>query len=210
MPPVVKTGAIVLCGGKSSRMGQDKATLPFGPELMLQRVVRLLGEVVEPAQIVVVASSEQALPSLPSEVMIARDAQPERGPLEGLAAGLRAIATHADVVYLTACDVPLLSPGFVERMFALLENFDIVVPHDGQHYHPLSAVYRTNVLEQVERLLAADRLSPRMLFSDVRTREVPIDELRAVDPELRTLANLNHPHEYQSALVAAGLRGADL
>ena len=46
----MRRGAIILCGGKSSRMGRDKATLPFGPELMLQRVVRLIGEVVEPGE----------------------------------------------------------------------------------------------------------------------------------------------------------------
>jgi molybdopterin-guanine dinucleotide biosynthesis protein A len=187
-------------------MGRDKATLPFGPELMLQRVVRLLSEVVEPARIVVVASAEQSLPPLPAGVIIARDAQPERGPLEGLAAGLRAIAGNSNVVYATACDVPLLSSAFVERMFGLMEDFDIVVPYDGQHHHPLSAVYRTRVLEHVEKLLAADRLSPRMLFSEVRTREAPVEELRTVDPELRTLTNLNDPEEYQAALAAAGFR----
>jgi molybdenum cofactor guanylyltransferase len=66
-------GAIILCGGKSSRMGRDKATLPFGPEQMLARVVRLVSEVVEPAKIVVVAAPEQELPVLPAAVAVARD-----------------------------------------------------------------------------------------------------------------------------------------
>ena len=59
-------GGIVLCGGRSTRMGVPKATLPFGPETMLQRVVRLLGAVVSP--IVVVAAREQSLPELPDDV----------------------------------------------------------------------------------------------------------------------------------------------
>jgi molybdopterin-guanine dinucleotide biosynthesis protein A len=197
-------GAIILCGGKSSRMGRDKATLPFGPELMLQRVVRLVSEVVEPAHIVVVAAPEQLLPALPTAVAVARDQYKDRGPLEGLAAGLRRISADAGAVYATACDVPLLQPAFVERMFELLGEHEVAVPRDGEHHHPLAAVYRTSVLEHMQRLLSADRLRPRFLFDEVNTREVSVEELRSVDPELKTLQNLNHPSDYQAALSAAG------
>ena len=87
-----------MCGGRSSRMGVDKATLPFGDELMLERVVRLLSLLVEP--IVVVASTpNQRLPDLPPAVTITHDRQTDRGPLEGLAAGLTAIGDRAEAVY---------------------------------------------------------------------------------------------------------------
>src|SRR5213075_573405 len=99
----MNVGGIVLCGGRSRRMGRAKATLPFGPELMLQRVVRLLSEVVEP--IVVVAAPGQELPPLAASVQIARDEREGRGPLEGLSAGLAAMAGRADAVYATSCDV---------------------------------------------------------------------------------------------------------
>ncbi|MDZ4685862.1 MAG: molybdenum cofactor guanylyltransferase [Planctomycetaceae bacterium] len=203
----MQTGAIVLCGGRSSRMGRDKATLPFGPEVMLQRVVRLLSGVVPVDHIVIVAAVEQVLPALPAGVTIARDSRPERGPLEGLAAGLQALPASVEAVYATSCDVPLLVPAFVERMFAELGDCDIAVPRDGEHHHPLAAVYRTSVLRYVERLLAAERLRPRFLFDEARTREVPVDELRDVDPELHTLMNLNTPDDYRAALTAAGFAG---
>jgi molybdopterin-guanine dinucleotide biosynthesis protein A len=199
-------GAIILCGGKSSRMGRDKATLPFGPEVMLQRVVRLVSEVVEAAKIVVVAAPEQALPPLPAAVAVARDLHKERGPLEGLAAGLRQLSGRVDAAYATACDVPLLAPAFVSRMFELLGDHDIAVPRDGAHHHPLAAVYRTTVLQQVERLLSADRLRPRFLFDEVKTREVDVEDLRAVDPALATLQNLNYETDYQTALATAGFK----
>ena len=80
----MNTGGIVLCGGRSTRMGSSKALLPFGSETMLQRVVRLLGTVVSP--LVVVAATEQALPGLPASVTITRDEREGRGPLEGLRA----------------------------------------------------------------------------------------------------------------------------
>jgi molybdenum cofactor guanylyltransferase len=198
-------GAIILCGGKSSRMGRDKATLPFGPERMLQRVVRLLAEVVPRERIVVVAADGQPLPELVAEITIARDERPERGPMEGLSAGLRAQVGRSDAVYVTACDVPLLVPAFVERMFERLADHEIAVPRGEEFHHPLSAVYRTSVLALADRLLAGDRLRLRYLFDESDTCEVPVDELREVDPELLTLENLNHPEDYERALRRAGL-----
>jgi len=200
----MQRGAIILCGGKSSRMGRDKATLPFGPELMLQRVVRLVGEVVDVKNIVVVAAPNQSLPALPVGVTTARDVEEYRGPLAGLATGLRALTSRIDAAYVTACDVPLLVPAFVERMFELLGEFNVAVPVDAQHHHPLAAVYRPNVLVHVERLIAAERMRPRFLFDEVNTREVPVDELRAVDPQLSTLENLNCEEDYVAALTQAG------
>src|SRR5262245_61632753 len=149
----MRKGAIILCGGKSSRMGRDKAALPFGPELMLQRVVRLISQAVDLEGSIVVAAPNQTLPELPAAVNVARDIHEFRGPLEGLATGLREVGDRFDAVYVTACDVPLLVPAFVDRMFQLLGDFDVAVPFDGQHHHSLAAVYRPRVLPRIDTLL---------------------------------------------------------
>lgn len=198
-------GGIVLCGGKSTRMGAPKATLPFGPETMVQRVVRLLGTQVSP--IVAVAAADQALPPLPADVIMARDEREARGPLEGLRAGLKALPESVDAAYVTSCDVPLLVPAFVEHMLDLLGDHDIAVMEIDGFTHPLSAVYRRSVLPHVESLLAQDRLRPVFLFDAVKTRRVSPDEMRAVDPDLRTLRNLNTREDYEAALrdVEGGL-----
>lgn len=201
------TGAIVLCGGKSTRMGTSKATLPFGPESMLHRIVRLLGTVVSP--IVVVAARDQVLPELPEEIIVARDEREARGPLEGLRAGLKALPAHVEAAYVTSCDVPLLVTGFVDRMIELLGSHDIAVMEIDGFAHPLSAVYRRSVLPHVEALLAADRLRPAFLFEAADTRRVRPDEMRVLDPELRTLRNLNTREDYLTALADAGLQPAD-
>jgi molybdopterin-guanine dinucleotide biosynthesis protein A len=199
-------GAIVLCGGKSTRMGTPKAALPFGPESMLQRVVRLLGTVVSP--IVVVAAQDQILPELPEEIIVARDEREARGPLEGLRAGLKALPVHVDAAYVTSCDVPLLVAGFVERMIELLGSHDIAVVEIDGFAHPLSAVYRRGVLPHVEALLASDRLRPAFLFDAADTRRVGPEEMRALDPALRTLRNLNTREDYLAALADAGFQPA--
>lgn len=199
----MSAAGIVLCGGKSTRMGVPKATLPFGPETMLQRVVRLLATVVSP--IVVVAAREQSLPDLPEGVTVTRDEREQRGPLEGLRAGLKALPNSAGIAYVTSCDVPLLVPGFVARMVELLGDHDIAVMEIDGFPHPLSAVYRRDTLPHIESLLAEDRLRPVFLFDAVRTRRVRPEEMASVDRELRTLRNLNTRQDYLEALSAAGL-----
>ena len=184
-------------------MGTPKATLPFGPETMLQRVVRLLGSVVDP--IVAVAAREQVLPELPSGVIVTRDEREARGPLEGLRAGLRALPDSVDVAYVTSCDVPLLVPDFVTRMFELLGDHDIAVMEIDGFPHPLSAVYRRSTLPQVESLLVQEKLRPVFLFDAVRTRRVLPEEMMSADPELHTLRNLNTREDYLEALRDAGL-----
>jgi molybdopterin-guanine dinucleotide biosynthesis protein A len=198
----MKAAGIVLCGGRSTRMGTPKALLQFGPETMLQRVVRLLGTVVNP--IVVVAARDQVLPELPEGIIIAYDEREQRGPLEGLRAGLRALPETAEMAYVTSCDVPLLAPAFAARMIELVNGYDIAVMEVDGFPHPLSAVYRRETLPHVESLLAMDKLRPVFLFDALRTRRVKPDEMRAVDPELKTLRNLNTPEDYAAALAEAG------
>ena len=184
-------------------MGHSKALLAFGAETMLQRVVRLLGTVASP--IVVVAASQQSLPELPASVTVTHDERADRGPLEGLRAGLKALPNTVEIGYVTSCDVPLLIPGFVQRMIELLGEHDIAVIEIDGFPHPLSAVYRRSVLPHVEALLVADRLRPVFLFEVVRTRRVRPADVSAVDPQLLTLRNLNNRKDYLDALSSAGI-----
>jgi molybdopterin-guanine dinucleotide biosynthesis protein A len=185
-------------------MGRPKATLPFGPELMLPRVLRLVGEVVGPR--VVVAAPGQELPPLESDILVVRDEREGRGPLEGLAAGLAALPQQVASAYVTSCDVPLLVPAFIRRMIELSAGYDIAVPYCQGYHHPLAAVYRTTVLPLVRRLLAEDRLRPVFLFDLARTRLVGRGALADVDADLHSLRNLNHPQDYLAALALAGYK----
>ena len=195
---MTRIGGIVLCGGRSSRMGRPKAWLPFGDALMLPRVVRVLGEVVAP--IVVVGAPGQDVPPLPPGVEIIRDPEEGRGPLQGLAAGLEALRGRADAAYLSSCDVPFLQPAFVRRMIDLLGDHSVCVPKVGEFHHPLAAVYRVDVALVAARLLAENRPRPVFLFDAVPTRVVGPDELADVDPTFQSLRNLNSPEDYETAL----------
>jgi molybdopterin-guanine dinucleotide biosynthesis protein A len=179
-------------------MGRAKAWLPIAGELMLPRVVRLLGEAVSP--IVVVAAPEQDLPPLPDDVQIVRDQEKGRGPLQGLAAGLSALRGQVEAAYASSCDVPFLRPAFVRHMIELLGSDQICVPRVGEYHHPLAAVYRVEVLDIVQKLLQENRMRPVFLFETAPTRVVSADELCDVDPTFETLRNLNTPEDYEQAL----------
>jgi molybdopterin-guanine dinucleotide biosynthesis protein A len=187
-------------------MGRPKAWLPFGPERMLQRVVRLVGTAARP--IVVVAAPDQELPELPADITIVRDPIAGRGPLQGLAAGFGALPDSVEFAYGTATDVPFLEPRWITRLAELIGDNDLAIPHIGDYYHPLAALYRQSVvLPVIEGLLREDRLRPVFVVEAVKTRVLNEEEMRAVDPELGTLRNLNHPEDYQRALRDAGWGG---
>lgn len=194
----MRTAGIVLCGGASRRMGQPKETLPFGNELMLPRVLRLLGAAVDTR--VVVAGPGQTLPALPPDVRIVRDRAEGHGPLEGLYRGLSAVRHDADAAYVTACDVPLLQPALVRYLLSLLGSYDVVVPVDGPLHHPLAAVYRPQLVDTIGEMLDQNQRRLICFYDRVATHRVDIQQLRRVDRDLLSLLNLNSPEDYQRAL----------
>jgi molybdenum cofactor guanylyltransferase len=195
---MTRAGGIVLCGGRSSRMCRPKAWLPFGDEVLLQRVVRVLREVVSP--VAVVAAPGQDLPPMPADVLAVRDDREYLGPLNGLAAGLAALSGIVDIAYLSSCDVPFLRPAFVRRVIERIGDADISMPEVGGFKHPLAAAYRMSVLPAVRELLAANRLRPVFLTEMRPTRILREIDLNEVDPGLRSLRNLNTPEDYAAAL----------
>ncbi|MEZ4299439.1 MAG: molybdenum cofactor guanylyltransferase [Polyangiaceae bacterium] len=211
---VAGLGAVLLCGGRSSRMGRSKADLPFEGEPLVARVAGRLLAVCSP--VVVVAAPGQALPELPGAVAVVRDAVSGNGPLQGMLAGLGALSGAAESVFVASTDAPFLHAEFVRRVEGLRRegDHDAVVPCAGGHWHVLSAAYRTGaVLPVVEELLARDVRRLGAIFERVRVRFVEEAELlagealRGADPGLRSLVNVNSPEDYELAL-REGERGS--
>jgi molybdopterin-guanine dinucleotide biosynthesis protein A len=194
----MRTAGIVLCGGRSSRMSRPKCWLPFAGELLLPRVVRLVSEAVTP--VLVVAAPGQELPPLPAGVILAHDPEQGRGPLQGLIAGLAALPDGIDAAYISSCDVPFLQPEFVRRMIQLIGPSSACMPQTDGRLHPLAAVCRRDVAPVAKRLLAGGQSRLTDLCTVVRTRVVTAGELMDVDPNLRSLQNVNTPEDYEAAL----------
>lgn len=195
---MTSAGGIVLCGGDSTRMGASKAMLPFGPETMVGRVLRVVSSVVSP--VVLAAAQKQQLPSLPHGVIVARDHSHGHGPLEGLRAAWRRMPAGTDIAFVTGCDVPLLNPQFIARMVDLLAGYEIAVPEIDGFIHPLAGVYRRETLGRLEALLARRELRMIRFLELARTRRVQPDEIADIDPHFLSLRSLNTRDAYIEAL----------
>lgn len=200
-----EAGAIILAGGKSSRMGSPKAALDWHGSTLLRRVTGLAQRTVD-GPVVVVRAPGQELPEIDASIEVVSDAREGRGPLQGLAAGLAAIGDRAEVAFVSSTDVPLLHPAFIRRVLhAFGADVDVVLPEIHGFRQPLSAAYRTSLLAEVEDLIAADKLKPAFLFERCRVRRVDdLTMLRdaavaALDPDLASVRNLNEPSDYEAA-----------
>lgn len=198
-------GAVVLCGGRSLRMGSDKALLPFGSETLLQRTVRLVSGVVCPQQVVVVAAADQTLPELPPAVRVIRDAVEFAGPLAGLVQGLQTLGPPCAAALVTGCDTPLLQPGWIAELFDLLGDYEAAIAFDERAWHTLPGVYARRVQATAADYQAAGGRSLKGLLEALRWRPIDVEELRRFDPQLLSLLNVNDPAEYARARQLAGI-----
>lgn len=199
----MQAAAVVLAGGRSSRMGRPKAGLAWRGSTLLQhtvQVVRVAGPVV------VVRAPGQRLPELPPDVLVVDDPVEGRGPLQGLAVGLA--ATDDEVAFVCSTDLPFLAPAYVRRVLAALDDdTDVALPVVHGHRQPLAAAYRTSLAPLCADLVARGRLKPAFLFEQVRTTVLDEAELlgdpalATTDPQLRSVVGVNTPEEYAAALA---------
>jgi molybdenum cofactor guanylyltransferase len=186
--------AVILTGGKSSRMGRPKALLPFDGEPLIAHILRGLKKMF--AEAVVVAAPEQELPTLPA--LLVRDEVAYQGPVSGIYHGLKA-AGH-DVCFMTSCDAPFLNFALISHLVSQISGWDVVVPFWQDRLQPLHAVYRRGVAPLLKEQLERGELRPIFLYDKVRTRKIHEDEIRRHDPEGLSFLNMNSPEEYDAAL----------
>ena len=186
--------AIVLAGGKSSRMGRPKALLPFDSEPLIAHIVRTLQYLF--GEIVVVAAPGQELPSLP--VKLVRDEIAYQGPVGGIYYGLK--ASGGEFSFVTSCDVAFLNSRFISYLISQIANYDVVVPYWEERFQPLQAIYRRSVLPLLEAQLKRGELRPVYLFDKVQTCRIGEDEIRRFDPDGLSFFNMNTPADYDRAL----------
>lgn len=204
----MRIGAIILAGGRGTRMGQPKDSLPFAGEPLLRRAIRNLQPACSPV-VVVARDAQQVLPDLPEGVARTHDLPGHRGPLAALAAGLDWLAADgglgaADAAFAAACDQPFVDAAFVRWLAAKLAAHDVAMPFAAGLRQPLCALYRIGVRAAAHRLLANGTTTPRSLADAVTTVLVDEAELRTFDPELACLVNVNTPEQLAAATARLG------
>lgn len=194
----VEVGAlagVVLTGGRSRRMGRDKATLPVpGTNTTLaEQVVDIVGRRCQP--VFVMAAPGQPLPTLPARIL--RDELLGLGPLLATGHGLRAAAAAgARYAFVCAVDMPFLTVELIDDLVRLTAatNAEVVLPWDG-HSHYLAAVYRTDLADRVDALVDAGEHAMRALIETSDTQQIVLSNSRVLtnvnsEADLRLVAQL--------------------
>jgi molybdopterin-guanine dinucleotide biosynthesis protein A len=187
-------------------MGTPKAALEWHGSTLLRRAVGILARVAD-GPVVVVRAAGQDLPVLPAGTMVVEDPAEGKGPVQGIAAGLAALAGQAEAAFVSSTDMPFLHPAFVRHVLRVVreDGVDVCLPVARGYMQPLAAAYRTSLAGTVARLVKEDRLRPAFLFGECAVRRLDDAALKsdpllaALDPELDSVLNVNEPGDYQAA-----------
>ena len=185
--------AIILVGGEASRAnGQEKYFFQYQGKTFIERLVDSLREVTD--EIILVAKNREQCRRFDAVrgVRCITDIRPGLGPIGGLHAGV--CEAKGELIFVSACDMPCIENAVVSYLFEAIGDADAAIPNwDREMLEPLHAVYRRSAL--IEYLRNHASLSLRPMIRSINTRYVPVDELRHLDPQLRTFTNINKLEE---------------
>ena len=182
--------AIVLCGGRSTRMGRDKGALPFARETMLSHITATLRRIAD--DVIIVGRRDQAAATV-------HDATDDLGPLSGIATGLAASKTDLNLV--VACDMPLIRADVLRRLIAAIDDSDACVAMVEGHASALCGVYRSRIAGEAQSLLDSGERRVMRLLDRVKTKRVDAAVFRDIDPNLETFTSVDTPEQYRKAVT---------
>ena len=191
--PVSDLAAFVQSGGKSIRMGRDKAFVEFNGQTLLLRALGLARAV---AQEVAIVGDREKFSSFGPVI---EDVYQERGPLGGIHAALASAKTEFNL--MLAVDLPFVEPRFLEYVIAQARacSATVTVPRVDGGWQPLCAVYRREFATTAEQALIAGNNKIDVLFAKVQTRVVDEPEISKLGFSAAMFRNLNSPEELESA-----------
>ncbi len=199
-PGVIKmnklVSGIILAGGASSRMGQAKAALPWGPAILLEHLSQKLLLRLEP--LVVVCEGQMSFSGLPTKAQLVFDPVSHLGPLVGFSNGLKHVPTDRPVL-LTGCDFPFLHSTIADFLLERLKGADAVVPQWEGILQPLAGLYHPRISPVVAQQMSQGKRSLMELLKQIQCNIVSESDWLQFDPSGQMLMNINTPGEYAHA-----------
>lgn len=192
-------GGVILCGGRSSRMGTDKALLRFAGKTLLESVIEQVRLGIGEGPIVVVAAPQQQLPDL-FGVEVIRDEETHPGPLAGLVKAFSSWQSPEEWAFVTGCDAPGLVPGliaYLKTQLGVLPKAEVVLPVVGGYEQPLVACYQ--IKKCLAKLGSMDTRngSLRSFTAKLTRYEVEESEIRKRDLQLESFWNCHDPLDWE-------------
>jgi molybdopterin-guanine dinucleotide biosynthesis protein A len=190
-PSLKGVTGVVLAGGKSTRYGTNKAFAEVQGIRLVERTIRVMGSVFERLLIVTNTPDEFAYLDLP----MVEDLIKGFGPLGGIYTGLEAIDDEAG--FFVACDMPFLRENFLRHMVSLRGDHDAVVPRVRWMVEPLHALYAKKCLPAIRESIHSREYQILKFFQKIKVRYVEEEEIRRVDPDLKSFFNINRPEDLE-------------
>lgn len=185
--------AVVLAGGRSIRMGRNKALLKLGNKTMIERVVEPLQTIFENIIIVTNMPKEYSMLKKVKFVSDCVDME-EKNSLVGLYSGL--IESKTDHVFVIACDMPFINTKLSEYMVDLLQDEDVIIPFVDGHYQPLYAIYGKRCIPEFEKLFQRRWYKIIDAFQDLKIRKITKEEILELDSSMLCFENINTYEQY--------------
>jgi molybdenum cofactor guanylyltransferase len=191
----INVTGILLAGGKSRRMGEDKRYLVVGEQTLLERGLGVLRSIFQEVLVVIAQDS----PPLDVTDRVVRDLVPDCGSLGGLYTGLTRATTP--YIFIVACDMPFLDPAVISQFISHTVTEDIVMAKLATRLHPMHALYGKRCLPVVEQMISARQLRIQDMVShaSLRVRYITEADLFTIDPSGRSFQNVNTPDDLEAA-----------
>ncbi len=183
--------AVILVGGKSSRMGTNKAFLEIKGKTFIELQIELLREMFDEISISANTPSEYEYLNLP----IYTDIYPGKGPLGGIYTSL--INSSSVHTFMLACDMPFVEPALIKHLKDLTKEYDVVIPKSEKGLEPLHAFYSRKCIEPIKRSLDENNLRIISFLPHVRVKVVELDSLSSSDSFKNSIKNLNTRDDYE-------------
>jgi molybdopterin-guanine dinucleotide biosynthesis protein A len=193
MECTMQVTGVILAGGQSRRMGRDKAFLPFGKGLLIERVIEVIQQVTDDVILITNTPEQYERFALP----MFSDVIPEAGSLGGIYTGL--ISAKTPYSLCLACDMPFVKPEFLRFLCDTAAEADVVIPRNAEDFQPLCAVYSQVCRDPIRHKIEVGQLKITGFFDQVSVRVIDGDLLAHYDPHDIMFFNANTPEEYAKA-----------
>lgn len=184
---------IILSGGKNTRMGENKAFIRVDGERIIDRTIRIFGDLFEETVLV----TNDPLAYLEFDLKIVTDIIKGKGALGGIYTGL--FHSSCEYAFVCPCDMPFLNSDFVRYMQERAQGYDAVVPVQPAGFQPLHAIYSQRCMPFIRKCIDEDRLKITGFYKKVRVLEIPPEVTAPFDPEGRMFFNVNSPEDLEEA-----------
>lgn len=190
---------VILAGGKSRRMGKNKALLEVNGERMIETAYRRMAELFD--EVLLVTNTPESYDFIPCRKIA--DIHPDMGPLGGIHAALSSSA--AERAFVTACDMPTLNRQLIRELCSIQDGGDVVIPETPGGLEPLHAVYAKSCLPKMEKVMHAGERRILSFFDLAQVRLVPRGRIAALDPDYASFHNINTPEDYRIMEIRSNL-----